>query len=115
MTPLRKAERRLFGRRELAIHAWVQIGRRREACMIRNLSEQGALIEFDGAAPASNTMRLIVDFEDFEVDCDVRHRTGNAIGLYFRPPKRVAAPNSGPTGTELARQIRELWKHAQAA
>jgi hypothetical protein len=113
MMPQRINERRLFGRRELAIHAWVQVGRRREACLIRNISEQGALIEFESMAPRANQMRLIVDFEDFEVDCDVRHRTENAIGLYFRPRKVELPATRGQNGTELARQVRELWQHAQ--
>jgi len=106
-------ERRLFGRRELTIHAWVQIGRRREACLIRNISEQGALIEFETTAPRATMMRLIVDFEGFEVDCDVRHRKGNAIGLFFRPEKVALPVARGPDGTELARQVRELWQHTQ--
>lgn len=114
MTVPLKAERRLFGRRELAIHAWVQIGRERRACMIRNLSENGAFIEFDGAAPQANTMRLFVDFEDFEVQCDVRHRQASAVGVFFRRPSlEMASSRQGPTGAELARQIRELWKQAE--
>jgi hypothetical protein len=58
-------------------------------------------------------MRLIVDFEDFEVDCDVRRRTENAIGLFFRPPKVALPAARGPNGSELARRVRSLWKHAQ--
>jgi hypothetical protein len=54
MMPQRINERRLFGRRELTIHAWVQFGRCREACLIRNISEQGALIEFETTAPHAN-------------------------------------------------------------
>jgi hypothetical protein len=113
MMPQRINERRLFGRRELTIHAWVQFGRRREACLIRNISEQGALVEFETTAPHANQMRLIVDFEDFEVDCDVRRRTENAIGLFFRPPKVALPAARGPNGNELARRVRSLWKHAQ--
>ncbi len=108
-------DRRLFGRRRLTIHAWVLFGRHREACVIRNLSEQGALIEFDATPPPANNMRLVVDFEDFDVECDVRHRSGRAIGLYFRPKKIEPAADTGPTGAELARQIRALWQHAQDA
>jgi hypothetical protein len=58
-------------------------------------------------------MLLIVDFEGFEVDCDVRRRTDNAIGLFFRPRKVELPAARGQNGTELARQVRELWKHAQ--
>ena len=110
MMPQRINERRLFGRRELTIHAWVQFGRCREACLIRNISEQGAPIEFETTAPRANQMRLIVDFE---VDCDVRRRTENAIGLFFRPPKVALPAARGPNGNELARRVRSLWKHAQ--
>lgn len=106
-------ERRLFGRRRLTIHAWVVLSRHREPCVIRNLSERGALIEFDGVPPAANNMRLLVDFEDFDVECDVRHRSGSAIGLYFRPKKIELVADTGPTGNELARQIRALWQHAE--
>ena len=113
MMPQRINEWRLFGRKVLTIHAWVQFGRRREACLIRNISEHGALIEFETTAPHANQVRLIVDFDGFEVDCDVRRCTDNAIGLFFRPRKVELPAARGQNGTELARQVRELWKHAQ--
>ncbi len=115
MKATHKTERRLFGRRELTIHAWVQIGRRREACTICNISDRGALIEFDGPVPYANTMRLIVDFEDFAVDCDVRHRTGTAIGVFFRPPKVMTAADRGLSGAEVAKRVRAMLKQAQGA
>ena len=115
MRTTQKTERRLFGRRELTIHAWVQFGRRREACTIRNLSDRGALIEFDGPAPSVNTMRLIVDFEGFEVDCDVRHRSGTAIGLFFRPPKVMTVADRGLSGAEVAKRVRAMLRQAEQA
>jgi hypothetical protein len=81
---IRIPERRQFGRRRTVWHAWVKVaGRDREPCVVRNISEGGALLEFEGAVPAAGRLILIIDTLDFELPCHVRHRSQTGLGVNF--------------------------------
>ena len=80
----RMVHERRFGRRRLICHAWVKVGRRQPfACVVRNISWQGALLEFDGEPPMANRFRLLIEDPYFEAECEVKHRRNNAVGVYF--------------------------------
>ena len=101
-------EKRKFGRRTVLWHAWVVVsGRPREACIIRNMSAAGALLEFSSAPPEADSFRLVVDEGHFSAACDVRHRRGRFVGVFFAQNAVVATSDKGPTGTQIAFQLRE--------
>ncbi len=78
------ADRRAFGRRESLHEAVVTFGgRHSEPCILRNVSDQGALIEFASDVPVAATFRLRIDSKDAEALCEVRHRNGKLIGVRF--------------------------------
>jgi hypothetical protein len=80
----RKKERRQFGRRSTVWHAWVLLnGRPRVTCIVRNFSVGGALLEFLDSPPPVQNFKLAIEHLDFKTHCDVRHRNGTAVGVYF--------------------------------
>jgi len=77
-------ERRRFGRRETYLHAWVSGPWLPEiACIVRNLSERGALLETEYACRLPNRFHLRFETIAFEAECEVRHRQDAAVGVYF--------------------------------
>ena len=79
---IRFLERRQFGRRRTLWHAWVKVaGRGREPCIVRNFSEAGALLEFDGPVPVAGHLILTIEPFGFEVACHVRHRSRTGLGV----------------------------------
>lgn len=101
-------EKRQFGRRWLTCHAWIKINRRgeREACIVRNISERGALLEFHGAPPAANRFRLSVDNPAIDAECDVRHRTGTAVGVFFVQAAIDESMQSSLSANQLVLKLR---------
>lgn len=77
-------ERRQFGRRQTALHAWIKIaGRPPIACMVRNLSVNGALLEFAVPDWMPFGFKLVIEATRFEVDCELRHQGHNGCGVMF--------------------------------
>ena len=76
-------DRRAFGRLESNVEAIVVAGRQSVACIVRNFSEHGALLELDGPFPAAATFKLRIDAKEVEALCEARHRNGNQIGVRF--------------------------------
>ena len=105
---LKVGERRDFGRRELRVHGVAYVpGRPPAYCTVRNLSEQGALLEFNEPLVTAQKFRLVVESKDFEVMCEARHHRRNTVGVLFDVvvedvirtiPRRVS-------GTELREAI----------
>lgn len=78
------AERRQFGRRNTALHAWIRIpGRPPLACLVRNVSLKGALLEFDVPAWLPFRFQLVIEATRFEMDCEIRHQGHNGVGVLF--------------------------------
>ena len=68
--------RRQFGRRTVYWHAWIVMNdRRRLPCIVHNVSEGGAYLEFPGQMPNTDTFRLLVEEQGIDQLCDVRHRS----------------------------------------
>jgi hypothetical protein len=81
---LRTNERREFGRRNTCLHGWVAVeGRPKFACVVRNVSEGGALLEC--AAPKLMPFRFMlqIDCKGFEAWCEIRHHAEQWIGVRF--------------------------------
>ena len=87
------AERRQFGRRKTCLHGWVAFeGRPKFACLVRNVSEGGALLECPVPKLIPYRFRLIIDAKGFEATCEVRHQTDNWMGVRFVTFEKVVEP-----------------------
>lgn len=81
------AERRQFGRRQTCVHATIALrGRPVILCVMRDLSEQGALLEVAHPEWLPTRFRLIVEELGIESDCEVVRRTEVAVGVRFGSP-----------------------------
>ncbi len=86
-------ERRQFGRRNTCLHGWIVLdGRPRLPCLVRNVSEGGALLEC--AVPKVMPFRfsLVIDCKGFQAWCETRHHTEQWMGVRFVRFDKVAAP-----------------------
>jgi hypothetical protein len=85
-------DQRQFGRRQTVWHAWVLVnGRPAQACIVRNISPTGALLEFPDGAPVAEKFQLVIDYITFSSWCDVRHRAKWSAGVCF-PIHEVSEP-----------------------
>ncbi len=80
-------DRRVFGRRQTHIRASVRIGYQVVDCTIKDLSEGGALLEFEQRIDLPARVRLSWSDHLNEVVCDVRHVRGNSAGVQFTRPQ----------------------------
>lgn len=77
-------ERRQFGRRTTCLHAWIRIpGRPPLACIVRNLSVQGAFLELPMPEWLPYTFQLRIDASRFVADCELRHKGARGCGVMF--------------------------------
>jgi hypothetical protein len=82
--PVHSIDRRGAVRKE--VHIPAKVGFRDLApiaCMVRNVSAMGALIEFDSDVVLPQTFRIIVESKMFWADCEVRHQKGRSAGVMF--------------------------------
>jgi hypothetical protein len=78
------ADRRQFGRRHSRSHAWIKLpGRPAMACMIRNVSDGGALLIFDRPELLPFAFLLSIEGESQYRGCEVRHHYGDRVGVAF--------------------------------
>lgn len=66
-----------------------QGGLRSFPCIVRNLSEGGALLQFETAFMAPPQFDLQIDLENFEVTCEKRWEDGLKCGVQFISEKRI--------------------------
>jgi len=84
------ADRRQFGRRQTCVHATIAPrGRPVILCVMRDVSEDGALLEVSHPEWLPRRFRLIVEAMGIESDCEVVRRTEVAVGVRFAA--RIAA------------------------
>jgi hypothetical protein len=94
-------ERRQFGRRTTAMHGWIVLpGRPKLACLVRNVSEGGALLECAVPKWMPFSFTLEVDCNGFMAECEVRHLKATWIGVRFERIK--AQPEAIATWSPLA-------------
>lgn len=95
------AERRQFGRRTTSLHAWIKVpGRPAMACIVRNLSVTGALLEFDVPHWMPYRFRLIIEATRFESNCETRHMGPHSLGVMFTADKGKSDSNDRPIVTD---------------
>lgn len=83
------AEKRQFGRRETHLRGWVRVaGRPPISCIVRDLSQGGALLEFMDDTWLPFGFRLTTECKQVDRYCEPRHKQGTRIGVQF-----VAAPD----------------------
>jgi hypothetical protein len=86
-------ERRQFGRRKTSLHGWiVPDGRPRIACVVRNVSEGGALLEFEVPRGLPYWFTLIIESKGFEARCEVRHQSERWMGVQFGRIAKIEEP-----------------------
>ena len=84
MRKIPQPERRQFGRRETLLHAVALIpGRGSVHCVVTNLSEQGANLEFAEQLSLPPVMRIKIDALGFDRACNVRHQGAHGVGVVF--------------------------------
>ena len=89
-------ERRAFGRRRTHIRASLRIGYRVVKCTIKDISEGGALLEFEEHLDLSGRVWLSWPDQPNELVCQVRHSRNNSAGVQFVTPQAL---NLKPTVT----------------
>ena len=83
----KQLERRQFGRRQILVHAlMIMRGRPAILCIMRDISEGGALLEVEHPEWVPRRFRLVVEASGFDVECEVVRRIGTAIGVRFALP-----------------------------
>ncbi|NJM55038.1 MAG: PilZ domain-containing protein [Verrucomicrobiae bacterium] len=92
MTPYPN-ERRQFGRRHTCLHGWVlREGLPRLACVVRNVSEGGALLEFEVPPNMPYWFMLRIDCKGFEARCETRRQGLTWMGVQFVKVARIEQP-----------------------
>ena len=80
-------ERRQFGRRRTNVQGLISLrGRIAMGCIVRNLSQGGALLEVTRPEFLPGRFRLLLEAASFETDCEVVRRSPNGIGVRFLTP-----------------------------
>jgi PilZ domain len=85
----RPIERRQFGRRKTSIHGLISArGRPDVPCVMRDVSDGGALLEVPHPQWCPSRFRLVIEANGFETECEIVHRTATAVGVRFMTPAR---------------------------
>ena len=81
------SERRHFGRRQTCVHATILArGRSPIPCVMRDVSEGGALLQVSRPEWLPARFRLIIEANGFAADCEIAHRAADAVGVSFAAP-----------------------------
>lgn len=84
------------------IHAMIVTAKGAQlSCIVRNVSQGGALLEVRDPETLPEHFGLIINSDRFTADCEVRHRTAHGVGVLFTEVRigrggrdtRDAAPN----------------------
>lgn len=115
MAAFSMSERRGFGRRDVSVAAKLSVpGRGMIPCVVRNISEGGALLVLDGEFKLPAVVRLLIDEQGIDTMCEVRRSGPEGIGVRFHTPvpalamtmPAVAAPVA-PAAPPLAQAPRQ--------
>ncbi len=86
------ADRRAFGRRDTNVAGVVRLSNHvSHECVIRDISEGGALLEFPVPVNLSGRLRLSFDGSGQEIICEARHARSNRVGVEFARNIALAA------------------------
>ena len=80
----KQPERRQFGRRHTQDRGWISLpGRPALPCIVRNISDGGALLVFDRPEHLPFGFRMSIEGQDKIYGCEVRHHYGERVGVAF--------------------------------
>jgi hypothetical protein len=80
-------QRRQFGRRDFARPgSAVVMGGSPVACIVANISEGGALLEFPGGGVPTRNFRLTIEGAPYTLVCEPKHQGGQSVGVNFVKP-----------------------------
>lgn len=86
-------ERRSFGRRTVRQHAWILVSKRsRLPCLVLNLSEKGAFLEFEVPPWLPHSFDLMLEEGAVVRGCEVRHCSKTGVGVTLVEPHVVETP-----------------------
>jgi hypothetical protein len=78
------SERRQFGRRQTYHLGYVKLpGRRSIACIVRNMSDAGALLMFERPEWLPFGFFLTLEGDSKQYACEIRHHYGERVGIEF--------------------------------
>jgi hypothetical protein len=85
-------DRRHFGRRAMFRHATaIVLGGATWPCFVVDKSQSGVRLKVRDALDFPDTFKLIIEEDDFVVQCAVVHRTGDFVGVKFiRSPMKLS-------------------------
>lgn len=84
-----------------------QKGLRSIPCIVRNLSENGAKLEFEQAFLLPQQFTLQIDLEDFEATCERRWEDGLTCGVEFIGQKRAVSKQRSQVLKSSEQALRE--------
>lgn len=92
-------DRRAFGRRDTNLAGLVRLSNHvTHECVIRDISEGGALLEFPAPVNLSGRLRLSFGGTNQEIICEARHARGTRVGVQFvRNISLAARPVAEPS------------------
>ena len=64
-------------------------------CTVTNIRPMGAVLELESGAILPTTFLLLIPEDLFAIDCEIRHRNGNTIGVYFVSDRQGAVARYG--------------------
>jgi hypothetical protein len=92
----KRVDRREFGRRVTCLRAHILVpGRPRLACIVRDISVGGALLELDIPSWLPFSFDLVIEASRFQTACEIRHQRANAVGVRFITATAVTSPGQG--------------------
>lgn len=99
-------ERRQFGRRHSHDRGWIKLpGRPSLPCVIRNISNGGAMLVFDRVELLPFAFLLTIEGDAGTYGCEIRHHFGDRAGVAFVDVAIIAnainTSNASDTGSWL--------------
>jgi PilZ domain len=89
-------DQRRTHRHTVRLKAHVKVfGRARIPCEVHNIASTGALIVFPVAIALPEAIRLDIDADLFEAQCEICHRSGGQFGVRFTSNLRGAFARYG--------------------
>lgn len=103
LKPPQNAERRQFGRRQSGAHGWIKVrGRPPLPCVVRNISEGGALLEVGATEGLPFRFRVVIESEGIDCDCEARHNYGSSVGVEFVRNEQRIEPAVRPSTEDVS-------------
>ncbi len=91
----RPTEARCFGRRDANHAGWILVpGRARQHCVVRNMSQGGAMLECDRPQTLPMRFELLVEATGAWYACEIRQRSKEAVGVQFVENASISAKAS---------------------